>query len=101
MVWTIRSCVMADLFQFEPHGLVRNIRENLLGLPLCGSSSTTEPRIQVGDLVVPAPPEAPRKPAGTHFFGQPPRASVYGSVAALASFGRLFFVACERLPCPL
>ena len=26
MVWTIRSCVMADLFQFEPHGLVRSIQ---------------------------------------------------------------------------
>ena len=33
---------------------------------------------RVGDLVVPTPPDAPRKPAGTIiFFWQPPRASVY------------------------
>ena len=26
LVWTIRSCVMPVFFQFEPHGLVRNIQ---------------------------------------------------------------------------
>ena len=34
------------------------------------------------------------------FFACQPT-SVYGSVTALASFRRLFYVACERLPCPL
>jgi len=38
---------------------------------------------------------------GGVFFWQPRRANVYLSVAALASFWRLFLVACEGLPCPL
>ena len=34
MVWTIRSCAMADLFQFGRTILEGIFRENLLGLPL-------------------------------------------------------------------
>ena len=35
MVWTIRSCVMADLFfSLSPTVLLGIFRENLLGLPL-------------------------------------------------------------------
>ena len=70
MVWTIRSCVMADLFQFEPHGLVLQgvvfdspiQRESSRVAPMYGDTTTrvSNPWLVAGNVV----PSAARRVRG-------------------------------------
>eukprot|EP00964_Phaeocystis_antarctica_P126691 scaffold90357_cov24-Phaeocystis_antarctica.AAC.1 len=90
-------CNAARQQKWGRHGVIR-----------CGQAQAAEQwaaflsemELAVNDLGLPIPPHAPRKPPHTRGFGTLPRASVYVSVAETASLGRLFFVACGRLPCP-